>query len=224
MSVLQREDLIELGVSVPTLFLKEWVSGQIAATKGHEARLEARGVSAEDLTRIRELLGEIERRDPGLRDPDRVPETAELSEHVRAEALGYWREAKRMARTAFAGEPDLLARFRGSVQTGLLLMNLVRVLESTVALLREHAARLGATETFISRGELLIGRLKFVKETLDRACRTFSPDALRQCHDKGLLYDRTRALVRIGRMAFEDDPARASFNFDLVRRDRRDGR
>lgn len=199
MSGLDREDLIELGVSVPTTFLTEWVSGQIRATRGRESRLAALGVSAESLAELRELLAEIERRDPGLRDPQRVPEAAGLAEHVRAEALGYWREARRMARIAFADDPELLARFRG-VHTGLLLMNLVRVLESTVDLLRAHAARLGASEACVGRGELLIRRLRYVKERLDAECRTFSPESLRQCHDKGLLYDRTRALARIGRL------------------------
>src|SRR5258705_6691266 len=46
MSALNREEFIELGVSIPTSFVTEWASGQVAATKGRESRLEMRGVNA----------------------------------------------------------------------------------------------------------------------------------------------------------------------------------
>lgn len=182
MSGLRRDDLIELGVSVPTSFLTEWASGQIA-------RLARRGVRAEELAEIHGLLGAVRKGEPG-ESRGLLPRTAELAERIRAEALGYEREA----RAAFSAEPDFLARFRGGVRTGLLVMDLVRELEATLGHLRGHA-----DAAFIARGELLLGRLREVKSRMDAACRDFPPDMLRQCHDKGLLYDRTRRLARRGR-------------------------
>lgn len=222
MSGLLRDELIELGVSVPTAYLTEWASGQVEATKGREQRLAARGFDAACLAEIRELICSVERRQGELGTAQGpLPKTTELTEQVRVEALGYWREAKAMARAAFATQPDLLATFRTGVQTGLLLMNLVRELESTIARLREHQARLaplGVSEDFIARGERLIARLKDVKSGLDAACRDLPATAAAQCHDKGLLYDRTRRLVRIGRLEYRAEPELASsFNFSRVR-------
>ena len=90
--------------------------------------------------------------------------------------------------------------------------------------MREHAAQfaaLGAGEPFITRGEFLIARLKQAKTKLDAACGNLAAPAIQQCHDKGVLYDVVRTLVRIGRLEFALEPSLAAdFNFNLVRRDR----
>jgi len=225
MSVLSREDFIELGVSTPTPLLLEWATGQISATKGRESRLGSRGVSAATLSDIRDLavLVEDRQRQSGS-SHELPPEPAALAERIRAEAIGYWREAKRLVGVAFATQPDVLARFRTGVQTGLLIMNLVKELESMIPLLREQSARLaslGGGEAFATRGELLVARLKEAKSRLDAACNKLPPTVAQLCHDKGLLYDLTRNLVRVGRLEFtlEADQA-AQFNFKLVRRSR----
>jgi hypothetical protein len=225
MSPLLREDFVELGLSVPTDYLTKWASDQVAATKGRESRLELRGIGAEYLAELRELISVVARQQKELGESHEFPPQAvALAERIRVEALSYWREAKRLAQAAFASEPDVLAKFRTGVQTGLLILNLVRELESTVSLLREHSSqlsRLGASEAFIARGEFLVKRLKEVKVHLDSACRELPETAARQYHDKGVLYDRTRLLVRIGRLEFLLDPTQsAEFNFTLVRRDR----
>ncbi|HVR83442.1 MAG TPA: hypothetical protein VMU54_03970 [Planctomycetota bacterium] len=225
MSPLLRGDFVELGLSVPTDYLTKWASDQVAATKGRESRLELRGIGAPYLSELRELIGVVGKRQHELGESQALPPQAgALAERIRVEALAYWREAKRLAQAAFASEPDVLAKFRTGVQTGLLILNLVRELESMVALLHEHSAefsRLGANQGFIARGETLIKRLKEVKVNLDAACRELPEAAQQQCHDKGLLYDRTRLLVRVGRLEFHLDPAQAAhFNFTLIRRDR----
>ena len=225
MSALSREEFIELGVSIPTALVTEWASGRLAATKGRESRLEMRGVTSASLTGSRDLIDVIEKRQRELGEGHALPpEAAALAERIRAEAVGYWREAKRLASAAFSAQPDVLAKFRVGVKTGLLIMNLVRELETTVALMRVHAeafAVLGVGESFITRGELLIARLKQAKVKLDAACGQLPASAAQQCHDKGVLYDLTRNLVRIGRVEFALEPCLAKeFNFDLVRRDR----
>ena len=225
MSDLKREEFIELGISIPTAFVTEWASGQVAATKGRESRLEIRGVTAAYLSGIRDLADTIEKRRRELDESQELPpEAAALAERIRAEAMGYWREAKRLAGVAFASQPDVLAKFRTGVHTGLLIQNLVRELESTVALLKEHLpsfSTLGAGEAFVARGEHLVARLKEAKSHLDRACRDLPPTVAQHCHDKGLLYDLTRRLVRVGRLEFTLEPRQAKeFNFRLVRRDR----
>jgi hypothetical protein len=198
---------------------------QLTATRGRESRLELRGVSAADLTELRRLLDTVERGHGELGDAQTLPPPeGALAERLRVEALGYWREAKWMARIAFSADPDLLAKFRTGVQTGLLLGNLIAELDSMMALLREHSSslgRYGATEVFIARGQSLVSRLREAKVAMEVACKELSPAARQQFHDKGLLYDRTRMLVRIGRLEFHRDPTQAAdFNFTLVRRDR----
>jgi hypothetical protein len=225
MSPIIREEFVELGLSIPTDFLTKWATEQVAASQGRESRLELRGVSAGYLSELRNLIEVVGKGHKGLGDEQELPPAAgALAERIRVEALGYWREAKRMAHVAFATDPDTLAKFRTGVQTGLLIMNLVRELESMIALLREHAsgmARFGLSDAFIDRGVALVARLRTVKTDMDAACRELPPAAVQQFHDKGLLYDRTRMLVRVGRLEFHLDPRESSqFNFTLVRRDR----
>jgi hypothetical protein len=225
MSHLAREEFIELGVSVATTSLTEWASAQLAATKGRETRLQTRGMNAAYLSGVKDLIAVVETRHKELGDSQELPPQAvALAQRIREEALGYWREAKQIAKVEFGTDPDLLAKFRTGVQTGMLIANLIKELESMVSRLREHASQLsalGGTETFAARGDLLIGRLKEVKATLDAACRALPAPAAQQCHDKGLLYDLTRKLVRVGRLEFILDPEQSTaFNFTGVRRDR----
>jgi hypothetical protein len=225
MSVLSREECIELGVSTPTSILIEWAGKQISATQGHESRLQIRGVGSATLADIRELAVVIEGRQRELGDSHGLPpEPAALAERIRADAVGYWREAKRLVGVAFATQPDVLAKFRTGVRTGLLIANLIQELESMIPLMREHAAPLavlGARESFVTRGELLVARLKEAKSRLDGACKELPPAVAQLYHDKGLLYHLTRNLVRVGRLEFALEPQEAArFNFNLVRRDR----
>ena len=211
---LSPEDFIELGASFPTDRLVDWASGQLAAAKGKEARLQTRGVDEAHLSGIRDLLGTVEGRTPA--DPA-APAIA-MAGHVRIEALGYLREAQRTAKAEFETRPDVLAKFRRGVRTGFLIANLARELEIVVDLLREHAPKLPGVDAFLARGTLLVGNLKEAKAGLDRACRSLPTSQARQCHDKGLLYDLTRKLVRLGRQEFAPDPVHAAeFNFTGVK-------
>jgi hypothetical protein len=224
MNPLSHEEFIELGVSIPSDTLVQWASGQLAATKGKETRLEARGMNEVNLGAIRDLAALVERRGKELGETqDLPPEAVARAQRLREEALGYWREAKLIAKVEFGTRPDLLSKFRTGVQTGLLLANLTKEMESVVALLREHAAQLaglGGTDAFIARGTALVGKLKDAKSELDAACRALPAAAVQQCHDKGLLYDRTRKLVRTGRLEFLRDPEQASeFNFTGIRKE-----
>ena len=225
MSPLSREEFIELGASIPAHILVEWASGQIAATKGKESRLQTRGVNAATLAAIQDLTAIVEKRRKELGESQELPPQAvALAQRIREEAVDYWREAKLMAKIEFGTQPDLLAKFRTGVQTGLLIGTLAKEIESILAPLREHAAQLaalGGTDAFIARGELLVGRLKEVKTSMDTACRALPPPAVQQCYDKGLLYDQIRKLVRVARLEFILDPEQASqFNFTGIRRNR----
>ena len=225
MSHLTREDFIELGVSIPTDSLTKWASGQLKATKGRETRLQTRGMSAAYLSGVKDLVAVIEKREQELgKTQELPPEAVALAQRIREEALNYWREGKQIANVGFGTQPELLAKFRTGVRTGMLITTLIRELEITGALLREHSsplAALGGNDAFIERGKFLIGRLKEVKLNLDAACGALPALAAQQCHDKGLLYDLTRNLVRIGRLEFLLDPDQASeFNFTGVARAR----
>ena len=225
MSQLSREDFIELGVSIPTNSLIEWAARQLGATKGREARLLSRGLDAAYLTGVKDLIAIVENREKEQgKSTESPPQSAALAQRIREEAMGYWREAKQIATVGFGTSPDLLAKFRTGVQTGRLIANLVRELEIMLGLLREHSSKLagvGGNEGFIARGALLVERLKEVKLSLDTACRALPPTVGQQHHDKGLLYDLTRKLVRVGRLEFMLDPDQAAgFNFTGMRRGR----
>ncbi len=225
MNPLSREELIELGVSVPADSLIEWAARQLAATKGREARLQSRGVEASTLAAIHDLIESVEKSHQGLGpSEDPSPGAAALALLIRDEAAAFWREAKLIARAGFGTRPDLLAEFRTGVHTGLLLANLTRELESILPPLRAHSSQLaglGATEAFVAKGERLVGRLKEAKANLDAACLALPAPAAQQCHDKGLLYDLTRRLVRVGQLEFMTDSKQSKvFNFSGVRRKR----
>src|SRR4051812_5827086 len=124
MNPLSHEEFIELGVSIPSDTLVKWASGQLAATEGKEARLGTRGVNEVTLGAIRDLTALVERRGRELGEPqDLPPQAVALAQRLREEAMSYWREAKQMAKVEFGTRPDLLAKFRAGVQTGLLLAN-----------------------------------------------------------------------------------------------------
>src|SRR6185295_9831565 len=147
----------------PSDSLTEWVTGQLAATKGKESRLQARGMTDAGLATIRDLRASVDKSGKEVGETAALPPQAvALAQRIREEASAYWREAKQMAKAEFGTQPDLLAKFRTGVQTGLLIANLTKELESMVALLREHSAQLsgvGGNEAFIARGESLIARL-----------------------------------------------------------------
>lgn len=223
MSPLTRDEFIELGISVRTDRLIKWARRQLSAAGEGQARLKSRGVDAAYLARIEDLIGTIENAPKnGGEGQDLPPEAAALAELVRDEAAAFWREAKLIAKAEFGTSPDDMAKFRTGVQTGRLLPNLTKELESILAMLREHTsrlARLGGTEGFIENGERLVKRLKEVKASLDTVCRALPPSSAQRCHDKGLLYDLTRTLVRTAQLAFMHDPAQqAPFNFTGVGR------
>ena len=219
MNRLSREDLIELGISVRKDSLTECAAGLLEATKGREKRLESRGLKSAELTAIKDLLAIVQKR-PG--EPTETLPKVAFAQGIREEALKYWREAKGIVHAEFANSPDLLAKFRTGVRTGRLILPLRRELLTLVGLLREHAPNLeaaGGTEGFIARGGHFIEQLQEAKASLDAAVQTLSPTAAQQCHDKGLLLDLVRKLVRIGRLAFagEADDV-AAFNFKGLRR------
>jgi hypothetical protein len=225
MNPLSREDFIELGISIPSKTLVAWAKAQLAAAKGKESRLETRGMNGDGLGAIRDLAELVEKRGKELGDPgDLPPKAVALAQRLREEALGYWQEAKMMAKVEFGTRPDLLAKFRGGVQTGLLLANLTKEIESTISLLREHAwafAAIGGSDAFIARGTTLVAKLKDAKAELDAACGALPAPAALHSHDKGVLYDRTRKLVRTARLTFLRDPKQASeFTFTGIRKER----
>lgn len=225
MNVPTREDLIELGLSLPLRPLLEWVREQTAATKSHETRLQRRGLSAGDITEIRTLAALFEQQPVDVESTESLPpQPVALAQRHYEEGSAYRREIHRIVTLGFAAQPDLLAAFRTGVRTGLLLGNLIRELSLTLPILREHASpleSLGVTATFLNRGTLLLSRLEEAKRQLDATCQALPPAQSRQVYLKGLLYDRTRRLVRIARLEFLHDPQQsANFNFSGVNRER----
>lgn len=219
MTMLTRDDLIETGFSLPARPLIAWVRVQLDAVRGKERRLEARGMDATALAGLHELLAHVARRQQEMGDGYETPTPAvSRVQDVREEASAFWRELKLMAWVEFGTQPEVLARFRTGVRSGLLVSNLLREIGIGVELLREFAPMLeplGADDGFRQQGRALLEQLAGAKTLLESACRELPPTVAQQFHDKGLLYDRTRRLVRTGRLAFHQEPSLAS-EFDLA--------
>jgi hypothetical protein len=221
---LSRQEFIELGVSLPEEPLLDWAKEQLENAKRREARLLARGLTGDYLSGLRALLASIETRlSESAETPAPCSSPAERA--LRLEARRYWKEAQDLARVGFGTRPDELAEFRRGVLTGLLIKNLMREVEIVVGLLRRHAgvlAPLGADEAFLAQGTALVDRLKSAASALETATAVMAASTAQLCHDKGVLYDLTRTLVRLGRLEFRADPDAASaFSFAELNRARK---
>jgi len=228
MSQLSREECIELGLSVPSGPLIGWATEQLAVAKGRQDRLVRRGVTPGFLNEVKLLLGTVSemRGSPG-RDKNVLPPEVSQAQRVREEAFDYWLEAKQMLKIEFGTCPEIQARCRLGVRTGRLLANLCREVECVVAVLREfspHLRWLGADESFINDGDVLIGKLKEAQAKLFLASQTVSATFADLCCEKGKLYDLTRKLVRIGHLEYLHEPEQAAaFNYTLLRKELRAG-
>jgi hypothetical protein len=223
---LSREDFVELGLSIPTRPLIGWVTGQLAAVQGREKRLEGRGVTASFLTEVKTLVGAVARLQIALEDSEEsLPPEVARAQRIREEAFTYWQEAQQILKVEFGAFPEIQVQGRLGVRTGRLLATLCREMECAVAMLRLHSTQLSwlaANDAFLRSGDGLIGELKEAKAGLDSARRLLSPVLLEQCCEKGKLYDLTRKLVRIGRLAFLHEPEQAAaFNYTLLREELR---
>ena len=226
MSLLSREECVELGLSVYTNPLIVWATVQLAAAKGRQGRLERRGVTAAFLKEIKVLVGKIAELESTLvKQGATLPQETTQSQRIREEASAYWQEAKQILKIEFGTCPEIQVRSRLGVRTGRLLANLCREMECVVAVLKEHSPQLswlGVDEAFLHAGVVLIGKLKEARSTLGSACKALSPALAEQCCDKGRLYDMTRKLVLIGQLEFLHEPEQAAaFNYDVLRRELR---
>lgn len=228
MGQLSREECIELGLSIPTPPLVGWAVEQFAAVTGREAKLESRGITApylKELMTLIEAVAELQLK-LGKKKSALPPELAE-TERIRGAALAYWREVQQILKIEFGACADIQVRCRTGVHTGGLISNLRRELECLVAVLREFTSQLswlGVDQAFIGTGEVLIGKLREAQGRLDAACTSLSPDLLELSRRKGQLYDLSRKLVRIGKLAFLQEPEQAAvFNYTLLRKELRPG-
>ncbi len=226
MSQLAREEVMELGLSVPTVPLLEWANEQLSVAKGRLTRLEARGVTDPFLKEVKSLIGTVGELEKALgKESALLPQKVALSQSIREEASAYLQEAKQIVKIEFGTCPEIQIKSRPGVRTGRLLANLRREMECVVAVLRIYTPKLawlGVDEDFINAGDGLIVKLKEAQDQLRTACQGLSPAMAEQCCEKGKLYDLCRKLVRIGKLEFLHEPEQATaFNYTLLRRERR---
>lgn len=223
MTKLSREELIELGLSIPTRRLIEWSRELITLTAGKEARLRHRGVDSPFLAEIATFIDTIQKSGGNAESEKGIVDAGSI-DRARKEAISFWDEVKQIAKVEFGTQPDLLARFRTGVRTGPTLSRIAREIEIHLALLREHASEvrwLGADQEFLKKGEAVLSRLREAQARIDRACTELPPAMLELCQNKGRLYDLSRKLVRIGRLEFMREPEEAAaFRYDTIRQDR----
>lgn len=228
MSLLSREECIELGVSVPTTSLIGWASEQLAAGKARSERLERRGIHGAFLQTLKGTIDKVAEIQGTLgKDRSALPTELLQAQRVREDAFAYWQEVQQIVKVEFATRPEIQAKFQMGIRTGHLISNLRRVLEGNLALLRAHSAELswlGVNEAFLKSGEVLIGKLHEAQTTLEAGCRGLPALLMELSFEKGKLYDLTRKLVRIGRLEFLQEPEQSAvFNYELLRKELRAG-
>lgn len=214
MSLLTREECIELGVSVPTDSLTGWAADQLAAASGREERLERRGIHSPYLEEIQALIGEVIETQSTLGRRKAIPPAGVADvQRICEEAFADWQQAKHIVNVEFGSPPEMLVKCRRGVRISRLIAHLTRELDCIVSLLGGHAARLGrlgVKETLKRLGGVLIGNLQEAQTKLDAVCSALPPVLAEQCCRKGRLYELTRKLVRIGQLEFLDEPDQAA--------------
>ncbi len=226
MDSLSRGAYIELGISIPTVPLTRWAVHQRAAARGREERLEHLGIHSPYLTELESLIEKVREQQSILgREKSMPPAEIVEAQRIREEAFATWQEAKHIVKVEFGSTPEMPVKFRLGVRTELLIAHLTKELDCVVSLMGEHTSSLGwrgVRETFQKLGVALIAALASAQSKVDAVCNTLSPALAEQCVRKGRLYDLTRKLVRIGRLAFRHEPEQAdAFNYAVLRRELR---
>lgn len=220
---LSREELIDLGQSVPTELLAEWVGAQRAVARRAAERLEARGVRKPFLAEIDTLLRTVEKLEGEQERGKKIlPEATDRLETIRDAALDWYREVRDVAKVEFGADPHVLARFRTGVRIGGSTPKLIAEFEFLLPLLREHRTQLawlGVTEGFVKKGDALLGQLREADAAQESLRKALSPKTAELNEQKGRLYELSRKLVRIGRLEFRREPQQAAqFNYEILRR------
>jgi len=228
MSPLSRGESIELGISMPTPPLTLWAADQLEVAKGRQSRLERRGIHASYLGEILGLIEKILEVQATLgRGESAPPSEIVKAQRIREEAVAYWQAAKKIVKVEFGSNSEMQVKFRLGARAGRLIARLTRELDCIVSLMGEHSAQrgaLGISDIFRKVGETLIAKLKSAQSRVDAVCRALPAALAEQCFRKGQLYDRTRKLVRIGRLEFAHEPQQAeAFNYVVLRRELRIG-
>lgn len=228
MNHLSRNEFIELGVSVPTAPLTAWALKQVAAAKTQEETLRHRGVRPPFLKELATLVEKVGKAQAALgKDKAALPAKVTQAQRTREEAFAFWQESKQIVKAEFGTRPEIQAKFRLGVRTGRLVSHLRHEMECDLALLRVHLEELrwlGVDEAYLAAGATLVGKLKTAQTDIESACRELPPLLENLCFEKGRLYDLTRKLVRIGRLAFIQEPEQAAaFNYDILRKELRAG-
>jgi len=228
MSQLSREACIEIGVAVPTGPLIGWATEQLSAARSQKGRLQHRGIRPPFLDELKRLIEQIAEGQGSLgKEKTALPAEVIQAKQVREEAFAYWQEIKQIVKTEFGTVPEIQAQFHLGVHTGRLISNLVRELEADMTLLRAHKSELawlGVDETFLRKGDVLVGKLKEAKGAMETTCKGLPAQVADQSAKKGQLYDLTRKLVRCGQLEFIQEPEQATaFNYGVLRKELRAG-
>lgn len=225
MDKLSWEELIELGLSVPTRRLIEWSREQYALAASKKERLLRRGVTPLFLAEVGVLVDSVQKHHSQMGgEAEKPAPDLQAIERIRRDAVSYWEEVKQIAKIEFGTDPEALARFRIGVRTGPSIGRLSAEIERQVSLLREYSKELnwlGVNVELVQKGEALVSMLREALGKVHSACRTLPSPVLELCEEKGRLYTLTRKLVRIGRLEFMREPElAAAFNYDTLRMDR----
>jgi len=219
----EREELIAIGERFQTGLILEWSGKIVQAARQDLPRLKTRGITEATLREVESSQNEVKKLNLAReRETNDVPVLA-LARREAAQAALDWRvETCGLAEAVFDSEPEVLARFRTGVKISRSIPKLVTETGLLLGVVREHLSALrgvGVSEEFVKRGEEALRRVAEVqrRQALEQA--QTGPVTADLYRAQGVLYTRTRFLVRIAQVEFRSDEDRLGrYSYATLRR------
>ncbi|MBI2900484.1 MAG: hypothetical protein HYY17_09880 [Planctomycetes bacterium] len=206
----ERAELVTIGERFNTDSLLEW-SGQIAqAAKQDLARLKGRGLTEKLLAEIETSREEVRKLNLAQEKEKKDVSTLAIPRRAAIAAGLDWREEVRgLSDAVFDSEPDIQARFRTGVKASHSIPKLITEIGLLIGAAREHLPALkgvGADAALIARGEKILRDLQEVQKRQTSEKAQSSGAGVDLFHAQGVLYTRSRFVVRIAQVEFRKDP------------------
>lgn len=206
-----RNELINIGDRFNTDSILEW-SGQIAqAARQDLLRLKQRGITEKLLVDNESARQEVAKLNVVQEGEKKDVSTLTYARRAAVESAIDWREeVKGLATAVFDSEPALLARFRTGVRASHSLPKLLMEVGILLGAVREHLAAfrgVGADETLLKRGQAAYQGLEEAQRKQGEEKSQTPVKTADLFHAQGILYTRTRFVVRIAQVEFRKEPA-----------------
>ncbi len=206
-----RNELIGIGERFHTDSILEW-SGLIGqAARQDLPRLKQRGIAEKLLAEIEDARQEVTKLNVAQEGEKKDLSTLVVSRRAALQTGLDWREeVKGLAEAVFDSDPAALARFRTGVKVSQSLPKLLMEVGILLGAVREHLPAfkgVGADETLLKRGQAAYQALDEAQRKLGEEKSQTPAKTAELFHAQGVLYTRTRFVVRIAQVEFRKEEA-----------------